>query len=389
LAEIGIGVVTVKAKRAGGAEVYARNLIKGLQASDIHRFHILANVDLADDLGPLVPGSVSMHALRSFSPKQGSGRHAAALARAALHPGPLRRELPPRLAMVHFPIVVPVPRVKLPTVITLHDTLHHDFPEYFSHGSRMYRRLAYDLPAKRAARVITVSHFSRQRIIEALNLAPESVHVIHLGIDSQKFQPAEPGGPIIANDMAIADHLGLPDRYLFYPAALWPHKNHERLVRAFAAVADPSLHLVLTGQPHGTHHGLERIVGQLRISDRVHYLGYVEDHLVPAIFRNAIALVFPSLYEGFGMPPLEAMACGCPALVSSAGAIPEVCGNAALLLDPYDIDAMRYSIENVAGNETLRTHLIDRGLLRAAEFNWERTALAHEQLYDQVLQGSR
>jgi glycosyltransferase involved in cell wall biosynthesis len=268
--------------------------------------------------------------------------------------------------VVHYPVTVPVPRVSgAPRVVTLLDVQHHELPQMFSRGERWHRGWAYDDAARDARAVITISEHARTQIVERLGIAADRVHVIGLGVDHGRFAPE---GERDAE---------LPERYVLYPANLWPHKNHGRLLEAFSRVCDPELHLVLTGQSYGR----ERSVAA---DDRVHFLGHVPGERLPAIYRGASALVYPSLFEGFGVPLLEAMACGVPVAASHRGALAEVAGDAALLFDPTDTDAISDAIRRVTDDEDLRARLRAAGFRRAATFTWERAARAHLDVYEEA-----
>ena len=256
---------------------------------------------------------------------------------------------------MHYPLTVPLPRVNVPAAISLLDVQHLDLPELFTRGERAFRALAYDRSARRAAHVVVISEFVRGRAIERLSLDPARVHAIHLGVDHDRFRP-EP---------AVERRP-----FLLYPARAWPHKNHERLFAAFSELRArrPELRLVLTGggQPLGG------------LPDGVDVRGAVSLDELVALYREASCLVFPSLYEGFGLPPLEAMACGCPVAASRTGALPEVCGDAAVLFDPLDPEGIAAGVEEALDRAG---ELAARGLERAAGFTWERTARAHEEVY--------
>jgi glycosyltransferase involved in cell wall biosynthesis len=180
--------------------------------------------------------------------------------------------------------------------------------------------------------------------------------VIHLGLDHELFRP---------------DGGARRGPFLLYPANPWPHKNHERLFAAFSRVhrARPELRLILTGT------GLERLGA---VPKGVEVRGRVRREELAELYRTASALVFPSLYEGFGQPPLEAMASGTPVAVSRAGSLPEVCGDAALYFEPTSVDEIAEAILAVLDRPD---HLIERGLKRAAQFTWDATAREHDRVY--------
>ncbi|MEJ7788642.1 MAG: glycosyltransferase family 1 protein [Thermoleophilaceae bacterium] len=184
-----------------------------------------------------------------------------------------------------------------------------------------------------------------------------------------------------SDDERLLADLGLPSRFILYPASLWPHKNHSMLLKALAAVEDDELALVLTGATFGKLDGLMAMAKGCGLGSRVRHLGYVPEDALPALYRRAEALVFPSLHEGFGVPPVEAMASGCPVASSKAAALGEVCGSAAAELDPENPEQMARTIESVVHDEVIRTRLRAAGFRQAARFTWERTAEAHLAAY--------
>jgi glycosyltransferase involved in cell wall biosynthesis len=265
----------------------------------------------------------------------------------------------------HYPLTVPVPSVRgAPRVVSLLDVQHHELPQMFSRAERWFRGWAYDDSARGADHVITISEHARRGIVERLGIPAERVHAIHLGVDHTRFTPEGPGLE------------GLPARYVVYPANAWPHKNHDGLLTAWKLVQDPDLHLVLSGQTYGR---------PPPAAERVTHIGHVSHADMPALLRGAEAMVFPSLFEGFGLPVLEAMACGTPVAASDRGAIAEVAGSAALLFDPDDPAAIAAAIEAVAGDTTRRAASIER----AAAFTWEATAARHMEVYGLALAGAQ
>jgi glycosyltransferase involved in cell wall biosynthesis len=291
------------------------------------------------------------------------------------------RDVPADLDVVHHPLTVPIPRpAGVPAVVTIHDLQHHEMPELFSRGERAFRRWAYDGSARSADAVITVSEHARQGVVGRLGVDPERVHAIPHGIDHARFNPM-PGDA----DERLRPRL--PERFVAYPANLWPHKNHERLVEAFARVGDRELALVLTGQDYGRLDRLRTAAARAGVGDRVVHLGYLRADEVPALLRAAEAMVFPSLYEGFGAPPLEAMACGCPVAASRAGSLAETVGDAALAMDARSADSIASAIERVTGDEELRDRLRAAGTARAARFSWVSAARRHREVYE--LAGAR
>jgi glycosyltransferase involved in cell wall biosynthesis len=356
----------------GGSESYARGLLGAFDGRD--RVVVLANASVMRAYADRVRPPAELHHVRSYRTGDAAPARALAMASARVLPRLVARGLPRGLDVVHYPLTVPVPAVRgLPTVVTLHDVQHLELPEFFSRTERAYRRWAYDGAARGATRVVTVSEHGRRAAIDRLGLDPERVRAIHWGIDHARFNPDAAGDDLGA--------YGLPERFILYPANLWPHKNHDRLLEALARTSDRELALVLTGEDYGRR---ERLLGRARelgVAQRVRHLGYVPAATVPALYRAATALVFPTLYEGFGGPPVEAMACGCPVAASDAASVPEVCGGAALHFDPREVDAMAAAIDAIAGDDALRRRLRAAGRERAAEFTWARAAAAHAEVY--------
>jgi glycosyltransferase involved in cell wall biosynthesis len=277
---------------------------------------------------------------------------------------------------VHYPLSVGLPRTGLPTVVTLHDMQHRELAEMWSAGARAWRWVTYDRAARTATVVVTDSEHARGQIIERLGVAPDRVVVVHLAVDHERFRPAPD-----VDDVALLEPLQLPERFLYYPAGLWVHKNHLRLLEAFALLEDRRLGLVLSGASTGRLGEILDRARQLGVGDRVRYVGFLPDAVLPALYRRARAVVFPSLFEGFGLPPLEAMACGCPVASSRRASLSEVCGDAAAVLDPDDPRQMASAVAAVVEDDDTRGELRERGLSWAARFSWSAVADAHLEVY--------
>jgi glycosyltransferase involved in cell wall biosynthesis len=293
----------------------------------------------------------------------------------------LARQFSKGLMAVQYPLIIPLPRVSLATVVNLHDVQHHDYPEHFSRAQLVWRRITYDDAARRSSLTLTLSQHARAKIIEHVGIEPDRVVAIGLAVDHARFR-TEPA----ADEEERLAGLGLPKRFLFYPASLWPHKNHTRLIESLARVADRDIHLVLSGATFKRLAPLITAAEANGVGDRVHHLGFITEPALPAVYRRAIALVFPSTYEGFGTPPIEAMACGCPVASSRAASLAEVCGEAALELDPYDIDQMAAALNRVVGDRQVRSTLRERGLKQAKQFSWASVADSHMTAYRRAIE---
>ena len=349
---IGISLLTLVPGEVGGSETYARALTHAL--AEHGRLEYAAFVPpVAPDAGGGLPTTVVTEYRRAHT----IGERSLAMAVAAARPGPLRRRLARARAM-HFPLTIELPTVDRPRVVTVHDLQHLEHPELFSRAERLFRRFTHERSARRAQAVIVPSEFVRRSVIERLAIPAERVRAIHHGVDHELFSRAD----------------GARGEFLLYPARPWPHKNHERLFEAFRLLRRDrgDLELVLTG---GGHEGRAVPAG-------VVVRGLVSQDELVSLYRRAACLVFPSLYEGFGAPPLEAMACGCPVAVARAASLPEVCGDAARYFDPDDAADIARAVSDVLDDpEPLR----QRGLVHSRRFTWAASAAAHEEVYAAVV----
>ena len=263
-----------------------------------------------------------------------------------------------RPAVFYSPGFNAPPTCPVPFVFTVFDLIHLHVPEESGRGKRLYYELHVKPAVKRARAVLTGSDYSRAQIVEWSGVDPSRVVVIGAAA-GDAFTPDgdvhEPGY-----------------QYLLYVGNHKPHKNVARLVQALARLREKSsLRLLLAGPVEPALLNVARTVG---VADRIVFLGHVRDERLPALYRGAVAFVFPSLHEGFGLPPLEAMACGTPVVSSMTTSLPEVVGDAAVAVDPLDVDSIATGIDRVAGDEQLRTELRSRGLVQAARFSWDETA---------------
>lgn len=261
--------------------------------------------------------------------------------------------------------------LKVASVVVMPDIQHEFYPNFFPRQVRRARRSMYANSAMKATRVVTLSEYSRSLICSYYGLPGDRVLVVPPGVGEEFLEPQAD------QDRKIREAYALPKRYFFYPANIWPHKNHERLLSALAVFlrrVRTAWHLVLTGQDS---QGMERVRVRARhsgLQESVLCLGYVPYAHLPAIYRGATALVFPSLFEGFGMPLLEAMTCGCPIVASRATSIPEVVGEAALFIDPLSEESIADGLERIVEDQNLRRMLISCGRSRARKFTWELAA---------------
>jgi glycosyltransferase involved in cell wall biosynthesis len=350
-----LSMLTLVPGVVGGTEVFATELTRALQRRSDCTVDTFMNAT-AGAAHPDLPSIID----RTYSTSSSTHGRLLAMARTSLD-GRRRRATYGlnRFDVVHYPLTIPIPSAgSAASVVTLHDLQHIYFPQYFSRLERQFRRVAYHRSARNATRVVTSSNHSADSITEFLGIDRDRIDVAYLGVDHAIFAPStEPKEP-----------------FLYFPANAWPHKNHARLFEAFADVRTehPELRLILTGGMH------ER----LRLPDGVTSLGYVSRSEVADLYRRASALVYPSLFEGFGLPPIEAMASGCPVVASHEGSLGEICGSAARKVDATDPADIALGIVDVLADPGLWSA---RGLTHAAGFTWDACANAHVATYRRAL----
>lgn len=243
-----------------------------------------------------------------------------------------------------------------PFIFTIHDLNHIDRPENSSFLKRLYYRLIVRRAARQAFRVITVSEFSRSRIIAWASLDPDHVINVGNGVDSSYHQGASAFAPGYPYLLCVGNRKG--------------HKNEARVVEAFAkAEISQDIRLIFTGNPSNE---LDHLGRTFSITERLVFLGQIPEAELPGLYRGSLALLFPSLYEGFGLPIIEAMACGTPVLTANTTALPEIAGDAALLVNPLSVEEIKEGIEQLCCNLKLRERLRRRGLIRSTQFRWEK-----------------
>lgn len=269
-----------------------------------------------------------------------------------------------------------------PAVVTLHDITFHLHPEWFTWKARLAFNGFARASARKARHVLTVSECSRADIIAAYDLPPSSVTAVPLAPDPDFARLSDP-----ARLQEVKQRYGLDGDYLLHVGAITPRRNLPRLLEAFASVRRraPGLTLVLAGTVEPPSPPVEIEVNRKGLAAAVKMAGYVRPGDLPVLYGGAAAVVYPSLYEGFGLPVLEAMASGVPVLASATSCFPEVAGDAALLVDPTSIEAIAEGLWSILSDEALRRDLIVKGLARAASFSWERTARATLDVYRRAL----
>ncbi|MHB8647800.1 MAG: glycosyltransferase family 4 protein [Thermomicrobiales bacterium] len=289
------------------------------------------------------------------------------------------------LDLVHDPNgVAPFfgPRMGAKRIVTLYDALVFLYPE--THNNLDVWRYRWMLPhaIKRTDMVVTGSENSRQDLRRFLAVPDAKLRVCTTATNA-RFAPVADTG----ERRAVLARYGIAYPYLLYVGNVTARKNIARLLEAYARVRDrhPGMHLVIGGKRQWKADEIDATDHRLALQEYVHFTGYINDDDLPALYSGAEAFVFPSLYEGFGIPPLEAMACGTPVVTSNTSSLPEAVGDAALTVDPYDVAGLAAAIETILTDQRLRADLRARGLLRAARYTWEQTATQMRAIYQEVL----
>lgn len=289
--------------------------------------------------------------------------------------------LVPGASLFHATEHLLMPLRNVPTVLTVHDLIFHHLPEHHKFLNRWYLNMTLPLYCRRASHIIAVSETTRRDLLNIYHVPPEKVSVIYEAA-APGFRP-QSGEAIAAAKM----RYGLPERYLLYVGTIEPRKNLTRLLHVWERLYQkrevPSL--VIVGKQGWLSGDFFAALEQSPVHRGVLLTGYVLDSDLPAICAGATAFVFPSLYEGFGLPPLEAMACGAPVACANASSLPEVVGNAALTFDPLNKEAMAEALRRLANDEELRAELRERGYRQAAQFSWDRAARETLGAYKQVM----
>jgi glycosyltransferase involved in cell wall biosynthesis len=266
------------------------------------------------------------------------------------------------------------------TVFTLHDLIFLFHPETHKPLNRWFLTLMMPRFLRAADAVIAVSECTKRDAIRFYRIPEEKITVIYEGVNP-RFRPASP--ETIA---AVRARYNLPEHFILYVGTIEPRKNLTALLEAFHhLLATHDLRLVIVGKKGWLYEGFFRRLRELGLGDRVIFTGYVPDEDLPAIYSAADLFVFPSLYEGFGLPVLEAMACGTPVICSNTSSLPEVAGDAAFLVDPTDVCSLAGAMEQALTDEHLRSELMAKGLERARWFTWEKAAAKTLEVYRGVL----
>ena len=292
--------------------------------------------------------------------------------------------------VVHIPHLFWIPRgLSCPYVLTVHDLLEHMYGS--RNASSLRRNLHFHLTRRvlrRAARVIAVSQFTRNEIEKLLNIADERIEVVYNAIDERFLR----GHATEADRELIAQRYQVNYPFILYAGAIRPHKNLVRIIEAFSALKSelekerqfPDLKLIIIGDDLSSHPRLRRTVVRSGVQNDVRFLGFVPIEVLRIFYDVAKIFVFPSLYEGFGLPPLEAMAHGTPVVTSNTSSLPEVAGNAALLVNPENVFEIQRGLQRALLDPVLRAQMKQRGYEQAQRFSWTTSVSRILEIYREV-----
>jgi glycosyltransferase involved in cell wall biosynthesis len=354
-----------------GIGTYIRNLLRQLARIDRETEYVLlsraADLELTSQLGP------NFRSVLEPSPNYSL--------REQVHvPWVLRRERPD---VFHAPHYVLPPAVTCRSVVTIHDCIHLMFPQYLPNkAAYAYARASMWAAVKRSDRILTVSEASKRDILHFFNVAPEKIVVVYNAIDDH-FWLTPPDEDVAR----VRERYQLDHQFVLYVGNIKPHKNLVRLIEAFAELRRTGfeeLKLLIIGDEISKLPSLRRAVHGHKLHKHVRFLGYVSDDTLRVLYRLASLFVFPSLYEGFGLPLLEAMASGTPVVTSNQSSLPEVAGDAAVQVDPYDVQSIVDGMRRVLSDADVAADLRRRGRERARAFSWARSVDRTRTVYEQV-----
>ncbi len=354
-----------------GIGTYTRNLLRHLARLDQESEYVLLCHE--PDLGVAAQFGPNFRTVLESSPNYSI--------REQLHvPWVLRRERPD---VFHAPHYVLPPAISCRSVVTIHDCIHLMFPQYLpNRAAYAYARASMWMAVHRSDAILTVSEASKRDIMHFFNVRPEKIVVVYNAID-ERFRRV----PADADIARVRERYQLDHGFVLYVGNIKPHKNLVRLIEAYDLLRQrgfSDLKLLIIGDEISKLPALRRAVHTHKLHKQVRFLGYLPDDTLSVLYRLASVFVFPSLYEGFGLPPLEAMACGTPVVTSNLSSMPEVAGDAAVLIDPYDVESIVGGMQKVLTNPALSHELREKGMARARDFSWEQSVARTRGVYQEV-----
>jgi glycosyltransferase involved in cell wall biosynthesis len=271
-------------------------------------------------------------------------------------------------------------------LVTIHDVFHIAFFSDLKFIQKIYAYLMINAAVRLSDKIITVSNFSKQEIIKFTNVSPNKIEVIHNGVDHNKFKLLSQNNSL----EVVRKKYGLPEKFLLFVGNVKPHKNLVGLIKAFgkSKKLKTDFELVIVGKKDGfitSETNLDYLIKEFNLVKTIHFTGFVDDEDLPHIYNLASWFVFPSRYEGFGLPPLEAMACGCPVIASDIPVFNELFEDAFHAVNTVNIEIFAQKLESAVFNEELRNSLIKKGFQQSKKFTWEKSWNKHRQLIQNLI----
>jgi glycosyltransferase involved in cell wall biosynthesis len=379
---IGLNATSFSPGRMGGMETYFRNLVERLQRHDHDNDYLLLCDKRHSGEFQLVNPHFKVETINYAKPSP--AWFLRGVLRNTLHIDMLAGRMNRVPAdVIHHPFtVLTPPEIKTPSVLSFWDMQHEFLPQFFSAAELTKRRRLYRASAQRATRIIVSASFTKECLVERYGIDAEKIEVIYTGYGSE-YRPITDSMELVS----VCARHGLDRPFLFYPAATWPHKNHKRLLEALKLLHEQYAFdglLVLTGIPMQAHDDIAGEISRLGLGDKVRVLGYLPAHELPYLYNAARMMVFPSLFEGFGIPLVEAMACGCPIACANATSLPEVVGAAGELFEPLSVASIAEAVWSVWSDTTKQAAMRAQGFEQVRLFNWDETALKTMAVYRQA-----
>jgi len=374
---IGINILFLIPGKVGGSEIYLRNLLENLTMIDRENEYILfTNMENSGTF------KISQDNFKEvLCPVRASFRPARVLWEQFILPFQIKKY---RIEVLHSPGYTAPLLASCCSIVTIHDMNYFYYPEDFSKLTTFFLKLLVPLAARRSRKIITVSRNSKKDIVQILKIPESKICVIYEAGSSHLSVPI-----VIENKVRekLKERCGIDKKFILTVSVSHPHKNLHRLVEAYDILCKRyqiACQLLIVGIKGRAQSGLMNLVKELSLEKRVIFTGWVSNEDLLLLYSEAELFVFPSLFEGFGIPVLEAMAQGTPIVSSNAASLPEVVGDGALLVDPCNIDEIAEAMHRVLTDETLRVALIKRGFKRVSRFSWEKTARETLAVYKRV-----
>lgn len=268
---------------------------------------------------------------------------------------------------------------KDPLILTVHDITPILFPKIFSKAGRLYMKFFLDFAKDKADKIITVSNQTKLDLMNHFQIPEEKIQTIYNGVDLAFFNDYSLDNNNYDNKYKYKD-------YILYAGNIRPHKNLETLIKALNVLHSQNrkIPLIIIGQTKNSYEELNKLIFEYKLQEYVKFTGWVENEELKYLYQNATVFAYPSLYEGFGLPPLEAMACGTPVVTTNVSSIPEVVGDAALQVSPLDFEEMAYALNGILESKSLQEDLSQKGLERVKLFQWDKTASEVYEVYEEV-----